>query len=172
MPCSSEAERIAAEIKLAMAEDDAQLGGYAWRTHDFENLRNLVYANEIEALTVLRRVLLPRHELFTPGLIGAMVKNHRRQGVENAGELITRETVAEWRRMLDAINEYGRLTGVLQLSDEELAQEVLLLVFTDPEIASEAISLVHERGLLPAETIRGLVVERRSSAAALTVGCL
>lgn len=172
MSRKSEAECIADEIKQAMTDDGIQLAGYVWRAHDFENLRNLVDRGEVEALTVLRRVLLPLHALFTPGLIGAMVKNIRRQGVENAGELITRETVTEWARMIDAINEYGRSMGVMQLTDDEKAQEVMLLAFTDPEIVDEVIGLVSERGLLPAETIRGLVAERRNSVAVLTDGCL
>lgn len=172
MSRKSEAERIADEIKQAMTDDGIQLAGYVWRAHDFENLRNLVDRGEVEALTVLRRVLLPLHELFTPGLIGAMVKNIRRQGVENAGELITRETVTEWARMIDSINEYGRSMGVMQLTDDERAQEVMLMAFTVPEITSEVISIVCERGLLPAEMIHSLVVERRDSVAALTAGCL
>jgi hypothetical protein len=167
-----EVERLADEIKQAMVEDGTQLVSYAWRAHDFENLRNLVDGNQVEALAVLRRVMMPLHELFTPGLMGAMVKNIRRQGVENAGALITRETVTEWNRMLDSINEYGRSMGAIQLSDDERSQEVLLMAFTDPEITSEVIGLVSERGLLPAETIRGLVAERKGKAQALREGAL
>lgn len=168
-----EARRIAGEIRQAIEAYDGHLDGYMWGVHDDEHLRHLVMENDVEALTAAQRLLLPLQREYTPGMIGIIVKNIRNQGVMNAGELVTRESVTGWVSMLKAISDSEWSVGTTVLmGDGSKFQEVLLMAFTDPEIAGEVTSIVCERGPLPPDMIRGLAVERKSSVPALREGAL
>ena len=168
-----EAKRIAADIKEAIiSTDDQILDGYVWGVHDYEHLRVLVMESDVESLAAAQRVLLPLQKEFTPGIIGATVKNIRRQGVENAGDLVTRESMTLWMHVVDEINAYGVSMGDDDLVVNDLAQELFLLAFTEPGLALDAVALVKERGLLPVETIRALIAEREASTVPLREGSL
>lgn len=167
-----EAKRIAAEIQQSVVGASGNSSPYGWKEYEWESLRQFAKANDIEVLEAIQRNLLPLQPPYTPGFIGLIVTNIRGQGIENAGELVTRESIVGWARMFNSINEYAQSIGLESLTNDEQAQKMLVLAFTDPEIADEVTALVCERGLMPAEAIRGLVIERRVSVTALHEGAL
>lgn len=167
-----ETKRLVAEINDLLESEMSRLQDYSYGVQFGHYLRELGSLEQVGVLRVIKRICFPLHPAFIPGIVVALVKFLDRQGIDNAGDLITRKSITAWSSLYLAIKEHGESIGSYALVEVEAAQEVLLLAFTETEIAGKVSSVVRERGLLPVDALCGLVAEREESVSALSEGSL
>jgi hypothetical protein len=168
----AQAKRIGNEVR-AILLDSAEEDEVQWWSHsDWGYFRALIQDGEVEALLAVKK--LASEDLLTckPGRIGHIARQLREHGIENASDLITVETMDLREKLISAIDARGRESGEPYLSSHDDAAGVYLMAFTDPDDVEAIADVVRQRGLMPADDIRGLMEQMGKVSTPLVDGAI
>lgn len=168
----AQAKRIGNEVRVIL-RDSVDEGEVQWWNHaDWGYFRALIQDGEVEALITIKRMASEDIATCKPGQIGLVARQLREHGIENASDLINVETIELREKLISAIDSHGRETGEPYLSSHDDAAGVYLMAFTDPDDVAAIADVVKQRGLMPADDLRGLMEQMGKISSPLVDGAI